>query len=44
MTKTRVKMKDYIEAYTNDDIHHLTDTGNAPKLMYILREGRKWRA
>lgn len=43
MTKTRVKLKDYVEAYTERDIHHLKDAGNEPKLMYLLREGRKWR-
>ena len=43
MTKTRVKLKDYVEAYTESDIHHLKDAGNKPKLMYLLREGRKWR-
>lgn len=43
MVKTRVKLKDYVEAYTPDDIHHLKDAGNHPKLMYLLREGRKWR-
>ena len=43
MTKTRVKLKDYVEAFTENDIHHLTNKGNNPKLMYLLREGRKWR-
>jgi hypothetical protein len=43
MTKTRVKLKDYVEAYTENDIHYLTDKGNKPKLMYLLREGRTWR-
>ena len=41
--KTRVKLKDYVEAYKESDIHHLKDAGNKPKLMYLLREGRKWR-
>ena len=31
------------EAYKENDIHHLKDAGNKPKLMYLLREGRKWR-
>ena len=39
MTKTRVKLKDYVEAFTENDIHHLTNKGNNPKLMYLLREG-----
>lgn len=43
MVMTRVKLKDYVEAYTEDDIHHLTNVGNDPKIMYLLREGRKWR-
>lgn len=43
MTKTRVKLKDYVEAFTENDIHHLTNKGNDPKIMYLLREGRKWR-
>ena len=43
MTQTRVKLKDYVEEYTEDDIHHLTEAGNEPKLMYLLRKGRKWR-
>ena len=41
--KTRVKLKDYVEAYEESDIHHLADTGNAPKLMYLLRAPRQWR-
>ena len=43
MTQTRVKLKDYVEPYTENDIHHLADVGNEPKLMYLMREGRKWR-
>ena len=43
MTQTRVKLKDYVEPYTEADIHHLTNPGNDPKIMYLLREGRKWR-
>ena len=43
MTQTRVKLKDYVEPYTENDIHHLTNAGNEPKLMYLMREGRKWR-
>ena len=43
MTKTRVKLKDYVEAYKDSDIHHVIDKGNEPKLMYLLREGREWR-
>ena len=43
MLSTRVKMKDYVEAYKQTDIHHLADAGNGPKLMYLLREPRTWR-
>ena len=43
MTSTRVKLKDYVEAYKQTDIHHLADAGNKPKFMYLLREPRKWR-
>ena len=42
-SQTRVKLKDYVEPYTENDIHHLADVGNEPKLMYLMREGRKWR-
>lgn len=43
MLSTRVKMKDYVEAYKPTDIHHLVNEGNDPKIMYLLREPRKWR-
>ena len=43
MQATRVTLKDYVEPYTENDIHHLADAGNEPKLMYLMREGRKWR-
>lgn len=43
MLSTRVKLKDYVEAYKPTDIHHLADAGTGPKLMYLLREPRKWR-
>ena len=43
MTSTRVKLKNYVEAYKQTDIHHLADAGNKPKFMYLLREPRKWR-
>lgn len=38
MTKTRVKLKDYVEAFEKEDIHHLTNAGNDPKIMYLLRQ------
>ncbi len=44
MMQTRVKLKDYVEEWNPDtDIHHLTDVGNHPKIMYLLRQPRKWR-
>ena len=43
MMQTRVKLKDYVEAFTEDEIHRLPDVGNNPKIMYLLREPRKWR-
>ena len=43
MMQTRVKLKDYVEAFTEDEIHHLPDVGNNPKIMFLLREPRKWR-
>ncbi len=43
MLATRVKLKDYVEAYKPTDIHHLVNPGNDPKVMYLLREPRKWR-
>lgn len=43
MLATRVKLKDYVEAYEDSDVHHLTDTGNGPKVMYLLRSPRTWR-
>ena len=39
----RDRLKDYVEPYAENDIHHLADAGNEPKLMYLMREGRKWR-
>jgi Fe-S-cluster-containing dehydrogenase component len=42
-TRTRVKLKDYVEAWDPDkDVHHLSNVGNDPKIMYLMREGRKW--
>ena len=38
----RVKMKDYIEAYADKDLHHLPDVGNGPSFVYILRN-RTWQ-
>lgn len=43
MVKMRVTLKDYVEEYTTEDIHHLPDVGNGSALMYLLRAGRKWR-
>lgn len=43
MLSTRVKLKDYVEAYKPSEIHHLVDQGNGPRIMYLLREPRTWR-
>ena len=43
MVQTRVKLKDYVEPWTDDEVHYLPDVGNNPKISYILREPRKWR-
>ena len=38
MVATRVTLKEYVEAYKESDIHHLTNVGNNPRLMYLLRQ------
>ena len=43
MQQTRVTLKEYVEPYTEDEIHRLHDVGNGPELMYLLRSDRKWR-
>ena len=43
MQKSRVKMKDYVEAYEETDIHTIVDSGNGPHVCYLLRAPRKWR-
>ncbi len=43
MMKTRVKFKDYVEAYEETDVHNLVDTGNGPHVRYLLRAPRTWR-
>lgn len=49
MQATRTTLKEYAEPYTEDEIHHLSDVGNGPQLMYLLRNSygdrrdRKWR-
>ena len=43
MQQTRVTLKEYVEPYTEDEIHRLPDVGNGPELMYLLRSDRKWR-
>ena len=43
MQQTRVTLKEYVEQYTEDEIHRLPDVGNGPELMYLLRSDRKWR-
>ena len=43
MQQTRVTLKEYVEPYTEDEIHRLPDVGNGPELIYLLRSDRKWR-
>ena len=43
MMQTRVKLKDYVNAYDESEIYHLVDPGTSPKVMYLLRKPRKWR-
>ena len=43
LQQTRVTLKEYVEPYTEDEIHRLPDVGNGPELMYLLRSDRKWR-
>ena len=43
MQQTRVTLKEYVEPYTEDEIHRLPDVGNGPELMDLLRSDRKWR-
>ena len=42
MQATRVKLGDYVEEFTDSDVHSLPDVGNGPSFKYILRD-RKWR-
>lgn len=39
---TRIKLKDSVKPYTDDDVHHLPDVGNRPSFVYILRD-RTWK-
>ena len=38
----RVTLKDYVDPYTEADVHHLPDVGNGPNIAYILRN-RTWQ-
>ncbi|MCD8316348.1 MAG: 4Fe-4S dicluster domain-containing protein [Eggerthellaceae bacterium] len=38
----RVKLGDYIQPFTDDDVYHLTNVGNNPSFVYILRD-RTWQ-
>ncbi len=40
--KSRVKLGEAVEPYTDSDVHHLPDVGNAPSFVYILRN-RTWQ-
>ena len=37
MQDARVTLKEYVEPYAEDEIHHLPDVGNEPTFRYILR-------
>ena len=37
-TTERIKLGDFIEPYTDADVHSLPDVGNGPSLHYILRD------
>lgn len=39
---TRIKLKDCVQAYTDENVYHLPDVGNEPGCVYILRN-RTWR-
>ena len=41
-TSARVKMGDYVEPFTDADVHKLHDSGNKPAYLYILRN-TKWQ-
>ena len=38
----RVKLGEYVESFTEEDVHRLPDVGNKPAFAYILRD-RIWR-
>ena len=46
----RVKIRDAVQPFEDDDLHQLPDTGNAPSNYYILRQhygdrrDREWRS
>lgn len=40
-TGERRKMMDFIEPFTDEDVHRVTDSGNGPQFLYILR-GHQW--
>lgn len=40
--KNRITLKECVQDYSDEDIHHLPDVGNDPSLVYILRD-RTWK-
>ena len=42
MMQNRTTLGEWCEPFTEDDVYHLTDTGNGPKVCYILRN-RTWQ-
>jgi Fe-S-cluster-containing dehydrogenase component len=39
---TRMTLEDFVNPFSETDVHHLPDVGNKPSVAYILRN-RKWR-
>ncbi|OUO91453.1 4Fe-4S ferredoxin [Gordonibacter sp. An230] len=42
VTAGRVRLSDFVDEFTESDVHHLTDVGNKPSCAYILR-GKTWQ-
>ncbi|MCD8315785.1 MAG: 4Fe-4S dicluster domain-containing protein [Eggerthellaceae bacterium] len=42
MMQTRTTLDEWVEPYTEADVHCLTDAGNGPQMRYILRN-RTWQ-
>ena len=42
VTHSRAKLVDAINEYSDDEVYHMSDSGNDPSFAYILR-GVKWQ-